>query len=150
MSAPGNELSKSEASIFEGLIGYHLRRLSVAVMTDLADSLAPLGLRPAEASVLFMIDANPGITQSDVAKELGILRANMTPLIAALVKRDLIQREPVDGRSQALTLSSRGDALTRKAWLITRQHENRMFGTLSESARIRVIAQLRGLWRHAR
>jgi DNA-binding MarR family transcriptional regulator len=85
-----------------------------------------------------------------VAKELGILRANMTPLIAALVKRDLIQREPVDGRSQALTLSSRGDALTRKAWLITRQHENRMFGTLSESARIRVIAQLRGLWRHAR
>src|ERR1700753_2223817 len=84
------------------LLGYHLRRLSVRVMTDLGRSLAPLDLNPADASGLLMIDANPGITQSEVGKAIGVLRANMAPLVADLVSRGLVEREPVDGRSNAL------------------------------------------------
>jgi hypothetical protein len=47
---------------FEGLLGYHLRRLSVIAMADLAAALAPLDLKPTEASMLFVIDANPRIS----------------------------------------------------------------------------------------
>ena len=135
-----------EASPFDSLLGYHLRRLSVVVMTDLTQALSPLDLKPADASVLFVIAANPGITQSEVGKDLGILRANMAPLIGALLKRDLIERQPVDGRSQALKLSSAGKNLCARARLVTKEHENRLFGRLSASAKNRLIAQLRELW----
>jgi DNA-binding MarR family transcriptional regulator len=131
---------------FDGLLGYHLRRLSVMVMADLADALSPLGLRPADASILWMIGAFPGITQIDVGKALGILRSNMAPLIANLLSRGLIERQPVDGRSHALRLSSAGQDLCRRARNAATGHEDRLFKTLSRAARARMISQLRALW----
>src|ERR1700685_109043 len=117
------KLLPRESDVFGQLLGYHLRRLSVMVMADLTKSLSPLGLKPADASILFVIAAKPGITQSDIGKVLGILRANMAPLIAGLVTQGLIEREPVDGRSQALRLSAAGQSLCRQAQSATRSHE---------------------------
>lgn len=131
---------------FEGLLGYHLRRLSVLVMADFTEALAPLGLKPAEASVLYAVGAAAGLTQSDIGKVLGIQRANMAPLIAGLMQRGLVERDRVDGRSQALRLSAAGEAVRAAAWAANQTHEARMFGTLGEAARARMAAQLRGLW----
>jgi DNA-binding MarR family transcriptional regulator len=135
-----------ESDPFDDLLGYHLRRLSVAVMADFGQALAPLGLKAADASILFMIEANPAITQSDVGKALGILRANMAPLIANLLSRGLIEREPADGRSHALRLSSTGEDLCLRAKRAATAHEDRFFRTLSKGARTRMISQLRALW----
>jgi DNA-binding MarR family transcriptional regulator len=132
---------------FDELLGYHLRRLSVLVMADLAATLAPFGLKPAEASVLFMIGQGGVKTQSDIGRALGIQRANMAPLIAGLIKRGLLVRERVDGRSQALTLSAAGFEICQKAWAATKAHEDRMFGTLSDPEREALLARVRGLWR---
>jgi DNA-binding MarR family transcriptional regulator len=141
-AAPHN----AHADVFSDLLGYHVRRASVAVMADLSATLAPLGLKPAEASILFVIAANPGTTQSEVGKTLGILRANMAPLIAALIKKGCIERRPVDGRSQALRLSAAGEVLCRRAKAATRSHEDRLFGALSPAARRRLLVRLRTLW----
>jgi DNA-binding MarR family transcriptional regulator len=148
MSKAVSELAEPEADAFDGLLGYHLRRLSVMVMTDLTQALSPLDLRPADASVLFVIAANPGTTQSEVGKTLGILRANMAPLTGALLKRELIVREAVDGRSHALTLSGAGRSLCARAKRVTQEHETRLFGALTANAKRRLIAQLRELWDH--
>jgi len=131
---------------FDGLLGYHLRRLSVLVMADFAEALAPLGLKPAEASVLYTVAASSGLTQSDVGKLLGIQRANMAPLIAGLMQRGLIERDKVDGRSQALRLTPAGDAVRVAALTANQIHEERMFGTLSRPVRARMAAQLQALW----
>ncbi len=64
----------SIADACEEHIGYHVRRLSVKVMADFANELKPLDLNPADASILFVIGSNPGVTQSLVGKILGILR----------------------------------------------------------------------------
>jgi len=131
---------------FDDLLGYHLRRMSVMVMADLTEVLSQLGLKPADASILWMIGAYPGITQSDAGKALGILRANMAPLIARLLDRGLIEREPVDGRSHALRLSSTGLDLCRRARSAATGHEDRLFKSLSRTARAQMISQLRALW----
>jgi DNA-binding MarR family transcriptional regulator len=131
---------------FGNLLGYHLRRLSVLVMTDLNEALASLGLKAADAYVFFMIEANPGITQSDVGKALGILRANMAPLIAGLRGRGLVEREPVDGRSHALRLSATGLGMCQRAKVAIARHEDRVFDSLSRGSRARMISQLRSLW----
>jgi DNA-binding MarR family transcriptional regulator len=134
-----------EIGFFDGILGYHLRRLSVVVMGDLTDSLAPLKLRPAGATVLIMIATNPGVTQSELGKALGILPANMAPIIAALIKRELIERKPVDGRSQALSLTAAGQSLCRKTRKAISDHDDRLFGSLTHAAKTRMLAQLRTL-----
>jgi len=128
------------------LLGYQLRRLSQLTMADLAGALEPLGLRPAESSVLFAIAANPDITQSDVGRMLGVKRANMAPLIAGLESRELISRVPMDGRSQALRLTAKGEALHAAARAATCTHEARCFGTMPESERARLTDQIHRLW----
>jgi DNA-binding MarR family transcriptional regulator len=134
------------ADPFAGLLGYHLRRLSVLVMADFTEALAPLGLKPAEASVLYAVGGGTGLTQSDIGKMLGIQRANMAPLIAGLMRRGLVARDRVDGRSQALRLSAAGQAARAAAWAANLAHEDRMFGTLAPEARVLLAAQLRALW----
>ncbi len=135
-----------ERAPFDHLLGYHVRRLSVLVMADLTARLAPLGLKPADVSILFAIAAYSPVTQSDLGKMLGIQRANMAPLVAALDKRGFIQREAVDGRSQALSLTAEGLAMHDEAWALTQAHEAHMFGNLSETGRDMMAKDLRSLW----
>ena len=99
----------------KGLPGYALRRVSADFMTRLAARLSRLQLRPTEATVLLVIGSNPGATQSEVGRLLGIASANMAPLMARLADRELIVREALDGRSQGLTLSDAGRRVTQKA-----------------------------------
>jgi DNA-binding MarR family transcriptional regulator len=140
------ELKDFPAEPFSGLLGYHLRRASVLVMADLTEALAPLGLKPADASILFVIAAADGITQAEIGRILGIQRANMAPIMANLIKAGWVAREAVDGRSQALRLSRAGTAMHRKAMDATLAHEHRLFGNLSVTDRARMITQLQGLW----
>lgn len=89
-------------------LGYQLRRASSVMMADLGAALAEEGLRPVEATILILIGANPGCTQSDLGRTLGIKRANMVPLIAGLGEKGMVAKAPVDGRSQALSLTEAG------------------------------------------
>jgi DNA-binding MarR family transcriptional regulator len=86
------------------------------------------------------------LTQSEIGRALGILRANMAPLTAALVRQGLIVRKRVDGRSQALRLSAAGEAICREAWAITLAHEEKMFTTMSRTARRHCIEDLHAVW----
>src|SRR5690348_5726154 len=97
------------------LPGYLLRRASLDLMSKLAVRLAALHLRPSEATVLMVIGANPGVTQSEIGRTLDIATANMAPLAARLTRRELIIRERVDGRSHGLKLSESGRRLTQRA-----------------------------------
>lgn len=97
------------------LPGYALRRVSATFMARLAHRLSRLELRPTEATVLLVIGANPGVTQSEVGRLLGIASANMAPLMARLADRELIVREALDGRSQGLSLSEVGRRIMQKA-----------------------------------
>ncbi|MBO9580613.1 MAG: MarR family transcriptional regulator [Sphingobium sp.] len=102
-------------SPLDNLLGYCLRRASMAMMADLMSALTPLGLSAGEASFLILVGANPGCRQSDVGRMLEIKRANMTPLVARMKARALVTDAPIDGRSRSLTLTQAGIALRDKA-----------------------------------
>lgn len=141
--------SHPAADPFAILLGYHLRRASVAVMADLAGALAPLSLTPAEASVLFVIGAANGVTQAEIGRILGIARANMAPLMARFLSSGLVQREAVDGRSQSLTLTRAGRIVHDRARAAAQTHETRMFGHFSAAERAMTLSKLRDLWEAA-
>lgn len=132
------------------LMGYRLRRASSASMAVLASWLGDAGLRIGEASALLLIDANPGITQSDIGRELGIHRANMAPMIALLDKQGLVEREQVDGRSQGLRATAKGRELGEKARRIMELHDSEMLAGLPEETREALHNALAAIWSGAR
>jgi DNA-binding MarR family transcriptional regulator len=134
--------NRGVSSPLDGLLGYQLRRASSAVMADFAQGLARIDLKPSEASVLLLIEDNPRATQSEIGRVLGIKRANMAPLVAALEKRELVERAPVDGRSQGLTLTAHGGQIALEARAVVHSNEAKFFGRLSTSQREQLFALL--------
>lgn len=134
--------AKSIDNPLVGHAGFHLRRASSVIMADLSERLAKLDLRPADASTLILIGANPGITQSKIGAALGIQRANMAPLAARLTERGLIVGAPVDGRSTGYRLTTEGEALTAGARARMEEHDARFMGALTADQRQNLIAVL--------
>jgi DNA-binding MarR family transcriptional regulator len=130
----------------KSLPGYALRRASSKVAAELGAQLAPIGLRSAEVSVLLLIEANPGITQSELGRTLEIQRANMTPLVGRLSVRGLVERQKVDGRSQGLVLTGEGVTLTSEARAAIIAFEDSLTLRIPPKHRAHLLPVLSALW----
>ncbi|MEY2928277.1 MAG: hypothetical protein RL367_2754 [Pseudomonadota bacterium] len=128
------------------LPGYSLRRASVAMLEDLTARLAAVDLRFTESSLLIIIDANPGVTQAELGRTMGIQRANMVPLITRLADRGLLIRVRLDGRSQGLSLSKAGAALMPQVLAIVDAHEAALRDRIPAALRPGFVAALAKLW----
>jgi DNA-binding MarR family transcriptional regulator len=128
------------------LCGYLLQRASAAALADLNRRLAPLGLRHAGVALLMLIEARPGVTQSQAGRILDIQRANMVQFVARLEALGVIRRRRVDGRSQALELTSRGRVLLERARRVVQAHEAGLLGRVPEELRPVVLPVLMALW----
>jgi DNA-binding MarR family transcriptional regulator len=129
-----------------GLAGYLLRRAAAAAVAELNQRLAGLGLRHADVAMLMLIEASPGITQSEAGRVLDIQRANMVPFVARLEDLGLLERRQVDRRSQALDLTRRGRMLLARARRVVSAHETALLGRVPERLRPMVLPVLRALW----
>lgn len=144
MKAPGKTAVITDP--LENLLGFELRRASVAVMAALSDALEPLGLRPSEASMLMIIGSNPGSTQSDVGRALRVQPANMVPIINRLMLTGSLERIPTEGRSLSLFLTEQGRALFEQVKDIFASHEKRYSRHLSDEARNELVIALRSIF----
>jgi len=145
-SMSGKSAPKNIVNPLDELVGYQLRRASVAMFDDLATALADLDLRPTGASILLLVAANPGITQSAIGRILEIERANMAPQAAMLTKRELVARTASDGRSQGLRLTTTGKAMAAKVRARIAAHEQRFIDTFSEAEKAALLRALRSVW----
>lgn len=127
-------------------LGYRMRRASVALMARAARASEQFGLSITQGTVLMLIDANPGCRQRDLCDELGIKRANMTPIIAQLESEDLLERVAIDGRSQSMRLTAKGTALAADllAALEHAEAETDAQFSADESAQLRALVQRLG------
>jgi DNA-binding MarR family transcriptional regulator len=120
----------------DGHLGYYIRRVQVWVFQDFIRSLAPLDIRPAQYSVLTVIAANPGLSQSDLADALAIERARLVHVLDKLEKRGFTERQasPHDRRSHALHLTAEGQKLLKQARALAARHEDNLIKTLGEDS----------------
>ncbi|MDB5569810.1 MAG: slyA 3 [Hyphomicrobiales bacterium] len=122
-----------------GFLGYALRRAQLAVFEDFRRSVGRLGLRPAQFSVLVVIDASPGLKQSEVAAALGIQRTNFVAMVNELERLGLIERRPLDRRSVALHLTPAGAAKLKAALQAQYAVEERYARLLGPGGRERLL-----------
>lgn len=91
-------------------IGYNVRRTDVYLREQFLRMLHDWHVRPAEYSILRLVEANPSATQAEIADMLYIKRQNMGPLVARLERLGWLQRgvDPNDRRRQSLLLTPTG------------------------------------------
>lgn len=147
-SMSGKSGSKKIVNPLDDMVGYQLRRASVAMLDDLAAALADLDLRPTGASILLLVGANPGITQSAIGRILEIERANMAPQAAMLTSRDFVARSASDGRSQGLRLTAAGKAVVTKVRARIAAHEQRFVAGFSDAEKASLLRALKSVWQH--
>jgi DNA-binding MarR family transcriptional regulator len=134
-----------DLDVLNGHLGYFIRRLQVWVFQDFIRTLATIDIRPAQYSVLVVIAANPGISQSDLADTLGIERARLVRLLDKLEKRGLTQRldSRTDRRSHALRLTRAGQKVLKRAKMLAGLHEARLVEKLGAEQRRAMLDVLR-------
>jgi DNA-binding MarR family transcriptional regulator len=131
--------------VLEGHLGYVVRRLQVWIFQDFVRTLAGFDIRPAQYSVLVVIEANPGLSQADLAERLGIERARLVRLLDGLEQRDLTRREPSrsDRRSHALFLTRDGQRDFKRIKALAAEHEARLTKRLGPERRDALLAMLK-------
>ena len=84
------------------LLGYHLRRAQGAMHRHYVAIVAELNLTQKQTATLWLIGANPGVSQVSVAGALGMDRATMMQLTDRLEDRELLirKRSSIDRRRQ--------------------------------------------------
>jgi DNA-binding MarR family transcriptional regulator len=141
----GHATSTELTDPLSGSLCYELRRASVAVMAAMAGEFGQWTLKSSEAYLLKYAGANPGCSQSDMARAVGIKAANLVPLIAELERKGLLQRIPGNGRAIALSVSKKGRVVLAKVDAGFQQLEDRLGSGLTPEQRGLVIDALRSI-----
>jgi DNA-binding MarR family transcriptional regulator len=126
-------------------IGYFLRRLQVAVFSNFIKTLAPMDVRPAQYSVLVLIAANPGRSQSAIGQALNIERARLARMLHELERRKWIERRaaPDDRRSHSLYLTDAGAKALARIRSLSARHEEQMVEMIGRDRRLLLLDLLR-------
>ena len=106
-------------------VGYQLRWAYVAVRRHFEDAMERLDLTQKQTGVLWLIDANPAVSQIALANELGMDRASMMAIVDRLEERGLIvrKRSAEDGRRQELYVTAKGRKVLAQAKTAIHEHE---------------------------
>ena len=129
----------------ERFVGYHLRRAQDSMHRDFIDTLTDLDITQKQAAALLIANANPGVSQIDIANELQMDRATMTAILDRLETRGLIQRKRsrTDRRKQQLYLTLKGQKALTSMRAKIEQHEKRFKQRFSETEQATLIDLLR-------
>ena len=107
------------------ILGFHIRLAYVTVYRHFMDTFSDLDLTQKQVSVLWLVDDNPGVAQTDLAQRLFMDRATTMGIINRLEGRGLLRRgpSPEDRRRKTLYLTDAGRALLLRARQCIYQHE---------------------------
>jgi DNA-binding MarR family transcriptional regulator len=132
------------SGMLSGLLGYRLRLAQQIVFRDFSRTVAELS--PGRVGILLLIDANPGVTQSDLAHAVGLDRSTMVGLVDTLEDRHLIERRRgEDRRTNGLWLTRAGRSLLGRLKKRIDLHERRVAARLNAAERAQLIALLEKL-----
>lgn len=133
-----------ETPDLEEFIGYNLKRAYVIVQTDFRRALGEDGFAPRVFSALSLVVQYPNVTQSGLARMLGIERSGLVAIVDELEGRGLLKRThvPGDRRVQALVPTDKGRKAYLEARAAVRAHEDRLLSNLSDAEKATLLALL--------
>lgn len=116
------------------------------MMSELAGRLSVLDLRISDASVLLLVGERDDLSSAEIGKELDIQRANMVPVLNRLEAAGLIERVPIDRKSQAIVLTPAGREMLLKVRDLTDKFEDELLARIPEKHRGHFLPALHALF----
>ena len=142
------EAMQADDTAFEALVGYNLKRAYLIVQADYRRAMESTGLSPRVFAALSFVVTMPGLTQSDLARRLGIERSGLVAIVDELEQRRYLNRVAVPGdrRVQALQPTGAGEDAYRDAILRAQTHEEELLSIMSPAEKqtlLRLLGKIR-------
>jgi DNA-binding MarR family transcriptional regulator len=142
-----NSQNKSAArfGILPRLLGYNVRRANVKFFQNFSEIVSGHDVTPGQFGVLAIIDANPGLNQSELGQAMGVDRSTVVAVIDRLEGRSLVVRDPSpkDRRSYALRLSDKGQLLLSDLIPMVEKYDRQAANKLTDEEVVTLVDLLR-------
>ncbi len=111
-----------------GTAGFYLRTAQEAAFQAFARRANGADARPWRFAVLALIDANPGLTQGELAAAIRRNTSSLTPVLDDLCRQGYVSRQRLesDRRTYALKLMPKGNAARIKLLASAVEHEREL------------------------
>ena len=145
--APISRVPGLNYDVLDELLGYSLRRAQVALFLAFHQATRGMDLTPPRFTALVIIGANPGLSQSVLARVLGIARSGAMMMTDWLEARGLIERrrKPGDARAWGLHLTRAGEQFVGTMKRRVLAHDMRKAKALSRAERRELLRLLEKL-----
>lgn len=122
-----------DLGMLPGLLGYQLRRAQIATFQNFAATVGKAGVTPGWFGLMVIVANNEGLSQTRLARALGIDGSTMVAMIDRLEENGWLQRQrsQVDRRSHALYLTEAGNELLAQLMPQVEAHEAELAADLS-------------------
>lgn len=140
--APAN--GTVQLGLLPNLLGYQLRLTQRLVFDDFAEAMDELDMSPGLFGMLIVIEANPGLKQTELAYAARLDRSTLVPALDKLEARGLVTRRAVleDRRVNGMWLTPEGSALLKKLKQRVARHEQRLARNLTPVERVTLMTLL--------
>ena len=131
----------------ESLVGYNLKRAYILFQADFRTALGPDDLSTRSFAALANVVETPNITQSALARRLGIERSGLVAVVDELEQRGYLWRTTVPGdrRVQALVPQPAGVKAYHAALATIQKHEARLLSGLNAREQADLLGLLKKL-----
>lgn len=129
----------------EDRLGYVLKRAQQALGVRMAAALAALGLTNAQYAALSALDADPGLSNAELARRSFVTPQTMNQVVALLERNGLVARHPhpVHGRILQAHLTEAGAAALAAGHRAVLPIEQRLAEGLDTTEQAQLLAWLR-------
>jgi DNA-binding MarR family transcriptional regulator len=125
--------------------GVAVRLVQIAAYKDFEENARRFGQAPRYYGLLGVIETNPGLSQTQLAECLHLVRASLVPILDKLTSDGLVERrsDATDKRVRRVWLTTKGKKLMSKLSVAARQHEARLMAGFSAKEKETFLQLLR-------
>lgn len=130
--AGGNDEKEVRLGRLEHFVGFQLRRIQNQLSRDFAGRTSGYNLKSGLFSMLAIISANPGISQTEVSRVVGLDKSVTVQIVDDLEARGLAERKrsTSDRRQHALFITEQGESFLAELFDIMRETESEVLAQI--------------------
>jgi DNA-binding MarR family transcriptional regulator len=138
----------ADQSALEDLIGFHIRLSMLALRRSFFQHVGDGGVRPGLSSLVQLLAANEGVSQTELSESLGIDKGTIVSLIDTAESSGWITRARAehDRRRHELVLTDKGKAVAKELGEQTREHEKKFRARFTDEELANLIDYLKRIY----
>lgn len=115
------------------MLGLHIGTVNTLFVSRLERNLDALRVTPKQVAILWLVNANPGVKQTDLSKFFQIERPTVHQFVRQLIKNGFLVNEPskLDRRAGGLWLTDSGRDTLVEARSAIFAHEEKLTASLT-------------------